>query len=149
MDVNCAVHVLQISSAQKWKNRHLKQCANCAHSCEKSLKCVTIFSTSIFFMFRAHLGPWLKCFRNWFRFRRDIRSQSSLRGLLHTAEIISTVCCTPRSQSSWCEKHRRDNIRDVQHTAELATHTHTTAHHGDKLHTAESQSKSSLVSGCF
>ena len=27
MDVNCAVHVLQISSTQKWKNRHLKQCA--------------------------------------------------------------------------------------------------------------------------
>ena len=26
MDVNCAVHVLQISSTQKWKNRHLKQC---------------------------------------------------------------------------------------------------------------------------
>ena len=26
MDVNCAVHVLQISSTQKWKNRILKQC---------------------------------------------------------------------------------------------------------------------------
>ena len=26
MDVNCAVHVLQNSSTQKWKNRHLKQC---------------------------------------------------------------------------------------------------------------------------
>ena len=26
MDVNCAVHVLQISRTQKWKNRHLKQC---------------------------------------------------------------------------------------------------------------------------
>ena len=26
MDVNCAVHLLEISSTQKWKNRHLKQC---------------------------------------------------------------------------------------------------------------------------
>ena len=26
MDVNCAAHVLLISSTQKWKNRHLKQC---------------------------------------------------------------------------------------------------------------------------
>ena len=26
MEVNCAVHVMQISSTQKWKNRHLKQC---------------------------------------------------------------------------------------------------------------------------
>ena len=26
MDVNFAVYVLQLSSTQKWKNRHLKQC---------------------------------------------------------------------------------------------------------------------------
>ena len=26
MDINCAVHPLGISSTQKWKNRHLKQC---------------------------------------------------------------------------------------------------------------------------
>ena len=26
MDVNCALYLLQLSSAQKWKNRHLKQC---------------------------------------------------------------------------------------------------------------------------
>ena len=26
MDVNCALNVLQLSSTQKWKNQHLKQC---------------------------------------------------------------------------------------------------------------------------
>ena len=26
MDVNCALYLLQLSSVQKWKNRHLKQC---------------------------------------------------------------------------------------------------------------------------
>ena len=28
MDVNCALHVLQISSTQNWKNQHLKQCGS-------------------------------------------------------------------------------------------------------------------------
>ena len=27
MDVNCALYLLQLSTAQKWKNRHLKQCS--------------------------------------------------------------------------------------------------------------------------
>ena len=26
MDANCALYVLQLSSTQKWKNQHLKQC---------------------------------------------------------------------------------------------------------------------------
>ena len=28
MDVNCALYLLQLSSAPKWKNRHLKQCTD-------------------------------------------------------------------------------------------------------------------------
>ena len=45
MDVNCAVHVLQISSTQKWKNRHLKQCPTSRTSFAPS-KCflVTFYS---------------------------------------------------------------------------------------------------------
>ena len=52
--------------------------------------CHTRFSTSTFFMIRTHLSPWYtgwKYFRIWFRFRRDFRSQSCLRGVLHAAEI--------------------------------------------------------------
>ena len=32
-----------------------------------------------------------------------------LCGMLHTAEIISAECCTPRRSSSRCVAHRRDN----------------------------------------
>ena len=37
----------------------------------------------------------LNYFRFRFRFRRDIRSQSCLRGVLHTVETISAVCIIP------------------------------------------------------
>ena len=64
----------------------------------------------------------LKYFRIRFRFRQDIWSQSDLRGVQHTAEMISmhttetisAVCNTPQRQYRWCATYRRDKL----HTAE-------------------------------
>ena len=63
--------------------------------------------------------------------RRDsfliyVFTNKNLQGVLHTAETISAVCIIPLRWSPRCEPDR-----------------------GDKLHTAEMKSKSSLVSGCF
>ena len=44
MDVNCAVHLLEISSTQKWKNRHLKQCGDHILVCRAS---ITLFFKGI------------------------------------------------------------------------------------------------------
>ena len=71
----------------------------------------------------------LKYFRIRFRFRRDIRLQSDLCGVQHTAEMISVhttetifaVCYTPRRWSPRCATYR-----------------------GYKLHTAETNSNSYL-----
>ena len=35
MDVNCALYLLQLSSAQKWKNRHLQQCTLLRKHCDR------------------------------------------------------------------------------------------------------------------
>ena len=63
----------------------------------------------------------LKYFRILFRFRQDFRSQSCLRGVQHTKEIISAVCYIPRKSSQRCATYRGrgDYLRDVQHTAEV------------------------------
>ena len=108
----------------------------------------------------------LQYFRIGFRFRRDIRSQSDLRGAQHTAEIISAVCNIPRRLSLRCASHRgndlcthhRDDFSGVQHTAEIISAVCNrlwrrspwwATHCRDKLHTKETKSNSSLVVGCF
>ena len=35
MDVNGALYLLQLSSAQKWKNRHLQQCTLLRKHCDR------------------------------------------------------------------------------------------------------------------
>ena len=73
-----------------------------------------------------------------------------LRSMLHTAEIISTVCCTPQRSSLWCGAHGGDHFCGVLHTAEIISTVCCTprrsflrcvAHHRDRLcgvlHTAE------------
>ena len=65
----------------------------------------------------------LKYFRIWFRFRRDIRSQSSIRCVQQTAEIISTVCNIPRRSSQRCATHRGVNLSGVQHTISAVCNT--------------------------
>ena len=129
-----------------------------------------IFYLPFFFLIRTHLGP-MKYFRIWFWFRRDIRSQSCLRGVHPSAEMISAVCIPLRSAT-----YRRDHLRGVQHTAEIISAVCITprrlslctpqkrsqrwaTHRGDDLrgvhhtaeilHTAETKSKFSLAFGCF
>ena len=62
--------------------------------------------------------------------QKTLRSAShrrvKLRGVHHTTESSFAVCIIPRSQALRCASHR-----------------------GVKLHTAESESKISVVSGCF
>ena len=41
-----------------------------------------------------------------------------LGGVMHTVEMISAVCCTPRRLSQWCATHPGDDLRGV-HTAEI------------------------------
>ena len=42
-----------------------------------------------------------------------------LRGMLHTAEIISAVGCTPRKSSPRYATYRQDHLRGVLHTSEM------------------------------
>ena len=48
-----------------------------------------------------------------------------LRSMLHTAEIISAVRCTPLRSSLWCVQKLspryvvRDNLRGMMHSAEI------------------------------
>ena len=65
-----------------------------------------------------------------------------LRGVQHTAEIISAVCIipqrrslyTPQRRSQRCATHRGDHLHDVQHTEEI-----------NCGNTAETKSNSSLA----
>ena len=87
------------------------------------------FRPQFFFQDSNPSGPLtnsLKYFRFLFRFSREIRSHSDLRGVHHTAKMISAVCIIPLWWSPRCASHCRD-----------------------KLHTSGMKSKSSLVSGCF
>ena len=96
-----------------------------------SRECVTRFSTSSFIHDSNPSGQLinrLKYFRIWFRYPRDILSQSFLRGVQHTAEMISAVCnilqkssprCTPRRSSPGYVAHHWDSLRGVQQTAEI------------------------------
>ena len=51
-----------------------------------------------------------------FRLRLDIRSQSNLRGVLHTANSISTVCCTPMRSSPKYVAHHGINLCGICNT---------------------------------
>ena len=42
-----------------------------------------------------------------------------LRGMQHTAEIISAVCNIPQWSSQGCATHRGDDLRGMQHTTEI------------------------------
>ena len=44
-----------------------------------------------------------------------------LRGMLHTAEIVSVVCCTPLRSSPRYDAHHGDHLRVVLHTAEIVS----------------------------
>ena len=44
-----------------------------------------------------------------------------LHGMLHTAKIISTVCCTPLRLSPRYFAHLREHLRGVLHTAEIVS----------------------------
>ena len=62
---------------------------------------------------RDCLPLFFQYFRIRFRFRRDNRSQGALRGVLHSAEIISAVYKIPRRSSLYAD------LSGVQHTAEI------------------------------
>ena len=120
----------------------------CSCGVLSSLKWVRleIFDLEFFFRFEPIRAPALinrlKHFRILFQFRRDIRSQSCLcsvqhtaaprwspwcatyhwdhlRGVQHTVEIISAVCITLQRWSLRFATHPRDHLRGVEHTAEI------------------------------
>ena len=76
-----------------------------------------------------------------------LRCAICLRDVLHTAEIVSVVCCTPLRSSPQCVAHRRDFFcGGFLHTAEVFLNLEPltpqyVAHHGDclcgVLHNAE------------
>ena len=52
--------------------------------------------------------------------RCDAHCGDILPGMLHTTEIISAVCCTPRRSSLLYVAHRGDHLRGGLHTRETA-----------------------------
>ena len=50
-----------------------------------------------------------------------LRCAVCLCGILHTAESVSAVCCTPPKLSLWCVAHCLDCFRGVLHTAEIVS----------------------------
>ena len=49
----------------------------------------------------------------------QVKFSICLCSVLHTAEIISALCCTPQRLSPWCVAHRSDHIRGILHTTEI------------------------------
>ena len=84
--------------------------------------CYKIFDPSLFHDLNPS-GPLINSLKYfWFRFRRDIRSQSDLHHVakMISAVTISVVCCTPRIWSPRSASHHGDDLRGVLHTSEIA-----------------------------